>query len=56
MLSPDEVRTILNDPDLSDEEAEAIRDAYRTWAELLLALIDSGGTANYPMGSGFELD
>lgn len=56
MLSLDDVRTILHDPELSDEEAEAIRDAYRTWAELLLEMLSPGLMHDRPVGNGFEQD
>jgi hypothetical protein len=35
MLSIQQVKKILNKPEMSDEEVEALRDAYRSLAEVI---------------------
>lgn len=35
MLTIQQVKTILNDPNISNEEAEAIRDSFRSLAEII---------------------
>lgn len=41
MLTPDDIRSILHSPSMPTEEAEAIRDAYRNWAEITLEMYEA---------------